>query len=408
MQRLSPALLLAATLAAQGPSLLPSTGPTVPDLAIFDRTVTAIMAKYHLPGGQLSIGKDGRLVLSRAYGYADVEKKQPVDRTSLFRVASVSKTLTTVAILKFIEEGRLHLDDKAFRALGELKPPKGATVDPRLYDITVQQLLQHEGGWSGADAMELPQTRMAAATLGERDPPDCETIIRHRMGIPLDHAPGTRASYSNFGFCVLGRIIERLSHVPYERYVKSAVLKPAGITRMRIGGTRLSERAPGEVRYYSQPGQPLVPSVFRGEGYVPFAYGGIYLDAAKAAGGWIASTDDLIRFVTAIDGQRGPALLKPETVRLMMDTPVQSNPTDKGLCWTFVHRENGVDFWHTGAWKDSNAAWLVRTANGASLALAFNSLPADYTAFFHDILPELLEVIASVKDWPAGDLFKVP
>jgi N-acyl-D-amino-acid deacylase len=226
------------------------------------------------------------------------------------------------------------------------------------------------------------------------------------MSVPLDDAPGTRASYSNFGFCVLGRIVERLSRTSYENYVKSVVLKPAGITRMRIGGTRLSERASSEVRYYGQPGQPLVPSVFRGEGYVPFAYGGVYLDAAKAAGGWIASTDDLIRFVTAIDGQRGPALLKPETVHLMMDTPVRSNATDKGLCWTFVHRENGVDFWHTGAWKDSNAAWLVRTANGASLAIAFNSLPADYTAFFHDVLPELLEVIGSVKDWPSGDLFK--
>src|SRR5258708_7194730 len=92
MQLLSPTLLLSVTLAAQGPSLFPSTGPTVPDLAIFDRTVTAIMTKYHLPGGQLSIGKDGRLVLSRAYGYADLEKKQPVDPSSLSPLATVTKT----------------------------------------------------------------------------------------------------------------------------------------------------------------------------------------------------------------------------------------------------------------------------------------------------------------------------
>lgn len=406
MQLLATTLLLAATLAAQGPSPIPTAGSTVPDLAIFDRTVTAIMAKYHLPGGQLSVAKDGRLVLSRAYGFADVDKQQPVDRNSLFRVASVSKTLTTAAILKLMEDGRIRLDDKAFRILDRLKPPKGATVDPRLFDITIQQLLQHEGGWTAGDAMELPHSRMAAATVGEKDPPNCETVIRYQMGRPLDAAPGTKSSYSNFGFCVLGEIIEQVSRTAYENFVKSAILKPAGITRMRIGGTRLSERAPDEVRYYPQPGQPLVPSVFRGEGYVPFAYGGVFLDAAKAAGGWIASTDDLIRFVSALDGQRGTALLKPETVRLMIDTPVHSNPTDKGLCWTFARRENGVDFWHTGAWKDSNAAWLVRTADGASMAIAFNSLPADYNAFFHDILPELLEVIGSIKDWPSGDLFK--
>ena len=402
------ALLMVTMLGAQEPAFLPATGKAVPDLAVFDQTVTAIISRYHLPGGQLSIAKDGRLVLSRGYGYADVGKKQQVDQNSLFRVGSVSKTLTTVAILKLVETGRLHLDDKAFRILSSLTPPKNATIDPRLYEITVQQLLQHEGGWSGADAMELPQSRMAAATLGRKDPPDCETIIRYQMSIPLDFTPGTKSNYSNFGFCLLGRIIEEVARMTYEDYVKSAVLKPAGVTRMRIGGTRLSQRMPGEVRYYGQQGQPLAPSVFEGEGYVPFAYGGLYLDAGRAAGGWLASSDDLIRFVTAIDGQRGPALLKPETFRLMLETPWHSNASAKGLCWTVVQRENGVDFWHTGAWKDSNAAWLVHTSNGVSLAIVFNSLPPDYTAFFQDFLPHLLDVISAVKKWPEGDLLKRP
>jgi CubicO group peptidase (beta-lactamase class C family) len=400
------ALFIATILAAQGPALLPTTGKPVSDVEAFDQTIDAIMSKYHLPGGQLSIAKDGHLVFSRGYGYADVEKKQQVYRNSLFRIGSVSKTLTTIAILKLVEAGQLHLNDKAFHILASLRPPKNATIDPRLYEITVQQLLQHEGGWSKADAMELPQSRMAAATLGEKDPADCETIIRYQMSIPLDFTPGTKSSYSNFGFCVLGRIVEEVSKMPYEDFVKSAVLKPAGVTRMGVGGTRLLQRMPDEVRYYGQPSQPLAPSVFGGEGYVPFAYGGMYLDAVKAAGGWVASTDDLIRFVTAIDGQRGPALLKQETVRLMLETPWHSNSREKGLCWTVIQRENGVDFWHTGAWKDSNAAWLVRTSNGVSLAIAFNSLPPDYAAFFHDFLPLLLDVIGSVKRWPDEDLFR--
>jgi hypothetical protein len=92
----------------------------------------------------------------------------------------------------------------------------------------------------------------------------------------------------------------------------------------------------------------------------------------------------------------------------MLETPWQSNSGEKGLCWTVIQRENGVDFWHTGAWKDSNAAWLVRTSNGVSLAIAFNSLPPDYAAFFHDVLPHLLDVSGSVKRWPEGDLFQEP
>ena len=98
------ALLLATILAAQGPALLPTTGKPVSDLEAFDQTIDAIMSKYHLPGGQLSIAKDGRLVLSRGYGYADVEKEQQVHRNSLFRIGSVSKTLTTIAILKPFEK----------------------------------------------------------------------------------------------------------------------------------------------------------------------------------------------------------------------------------------------------------------------------------------------------------------
>ena len=76
-----------------------------------------------------------------------------------------------------------------------------------------------------------------------------------------------------------------------------------------------------------------------------------------------------------------------------------------GLCWTAVSRENGVDFWHTGGLVGSNASWLVRTSKGVTLAFTFNSLPTDYTAFFRDVLPQLLDKIAAIKTWPNIDLF---
>jgi N-acyl-D-amino-acid deacylase len=293
---------------AQVQEPLPKTGFSAPGLASFDEKMVAIMTKWRLPGGQLVMAKDGRLVLNRAYGYADREKRETVRTDSLFRVGSVSKTITTVAILILVDTGRLRLDDKVFEILSDLKPPKGATMDPRLRLITIQQLLRHEGGWADHDALELPWSRMAAAALGQADPPECETIIRYAIGRPLDFAPGTKSSYSNFGFCVLGRVIERAASVnrriSYEDYVRDAVLNPSGVTRMRIGGTRAVERESGEVRYYASAGRPLVPSVYAGEGYVPFAYGGFYLRASDAAGGWIGSAEDLVRFATAIDGQR--------------------------------------------------------------------------------------------------------
>lgn len=388
----------------------------IPDggLTAFERTVLDLMKQWQLPGGQLAIAKDGRLVFNRAYGYADVESQEPVETTSRFRVSSVSKAITTVAVLMLVDRGHLRLEDKVLPLLKDFAPPRNATIDPRLNEITVQDLLQHAGGWDTSKSfapLELPWSRMASGTLGTDDPPGCSTIFRYMLSIPLDFDPGTRTAYSNFGYCVLGLVVEetlRAAGTPmtYEEYVKKAVLEPAGISRMRLGRTKLSGRLPDEVRYYAAPGQPLVPSIFPGEGYVPFAYGGHYREASSAAGGWVGSATDLARFVLSLDGARGAALLRPETYRRMLDTPLPgTDGKQTGLCWTVAQRENGSDIWHTGGSKDSNAAWLVRTASGVSLAFTFNSLPPKPQEFFEDALPTFLDLIAEQESWPDVDLF---
>lgn len=372
------------------------------------------MKRWQLPGGQLAIAKDGRLVFDRAYGYADVESKEAVETTSLFRISSVSKPITTAAVLTLVDRGHLRLEDQVLQILKDFAPPPNATIDPRLYDITVRDLLQHAGGWDAAKSfapLELPWSRMASGTLGAEDPPGCSTIFQYMLSIPLDFDPGTRTAYSNFGYCVLGLVIEaalRSADTPitYEEYVKKAVLEPAGISRMRLNRTKLSGRLPDEVRYYAAAGQPLVPSVFPGEGYVPFAYGGVYLEASAAAGGWVGSATDLVRFALSLDGSRGAALLRPETYRRMLDTPLPGSVGKQtGLCWTVARRENGSDIWHTGGLKHSNAAWLVRTAGGVTLAFAFNSLPPKYAEFFESALPTFLDLIAAQESWPDVDLF---
>ena len=296
----------------------------MPELAAVDAVMDDLMARWQLPGGQVALAKDGRLVLNRGYGLADVERGEPVQPTSLFRIASVSKAITAVAILTLVDAGTLALDDTVFPLLA-FAPPPHATMDPRLATITVQDLLVHAGGWDSAQSFDpqgLPFSRTAAAMVGLADPAEAATIVRFMLGEPLDFDPGTRQAYSNFGFNVLGRVIEHVSGQPYEAYVRDHVLAPAGITTMRLGRTRLADRAPGEVRYYAPPGQAPGWSVFWGEGFAPFAYGGsTYLEALDAHGGWIASAADLVRFATAVDGQRGPALLTPETVQAMITTP---------------------------------------------------------------------------------------
>jgi CubicO group peptidase (beta-lactamase class C family) len=397
-----------------------ATGKPVPELAAVEAVMHDLMARWQLPGGQLALAKDGRLVLNRGYGLADVERGEPVQPTSLFRIASVSKAITAVAILTLVDAGTLALDETVFPLLA-FAPPPHATMDPRLPSITVQDLLVHAGGWDSAQSFDpqgLPFSRMAAASVGLADPAEAATIVRFMLGEPLDFAPGTRQAYSNFGFNVLGRVIERVTGQPYEAYVRDHVLTPAGITSMRLGRTRLADRAPGEVRYYAPPGQAPGWSVFWGEGFAPFAYGGsTYLEALDSHGGWIASAADLVRFATAVDGQRGPALLTPETVQAMITTPRPATGTPgtgipgltaevtAGLGWDMIPEAGGVAWSRVGALIGSTAAWVNRQPDGVAIAFAVNSLPPDYNAFLNEAITALGGEVDAVRTWPASDLF---
>src|SRR5688572_6817044 len=187
----------------------------------FDQVISDLMKTHKVPGGAVAVVKDGRLVYARGFGYADVENKVTVAPHALFRIASVSKPITAVAILRLVEAGKLELTQKVLPLIPDLQPPAGATMDPRWQNITILNLLQHTGGWDrdkpgGFDPMFRPST--AAAAVGAPAPASGETVIRYMLGQPLDFDPGTKYVYSNFGYTILGRIIERVSGMSYENY----------------------------------------------------------------------------------------------------------------------------------------------------------------------------------------------
>jgi CubicO group peptidase (beta-lactamase class C family) len=431
IRKLGPALLLAGAmlgLLVTGPELaaqrtfgagqqISITGIPVPGMESFDRFMTNLMAMYDIPGAAVAVVKDGRLVFAHGYGLADKENNQLVQPESLFRIASISKPITAVTVLKLVEEGKLDLDAKVFCAPGgsclleHLQPPPGRTVlDQRIYNITVRMLLQHSGGWDrsrSGDPMFRPITTRAAQAVGVPEPPSCDVIIRYMLGQWLDFEPGTGYAYSNFGYCVLGRVIEKVTGQGYEDYVKENVLKPMGIKRMRIGRTKLEERAEGEVRYYDYQNR-VVQSVFPGQGLVPAPYGAWYHEALDAHGGWIASAIDLLRFVTAVDGRRPPAFLKPETVRLMISRPElpywQGSSFWYGMGWLVRPVRGDANWWHDGALTWSTFALLVRTYHGLSWAALFNTWPSQ--AFGNEVDRVLWQAAGEVTEWPTHDLFE--
>jgi CubicO group peptidase (beta-lactamase class C family) len=224
------------------------------------------------------------------------------------------------------------------------------------------------------------------------------------LSFPLDFAPGTRYAYSNFGYAILGRVIEKASGQSYEEYVRGAVLVPAGATRARVGRTLESGRLPGEVRYY-HPGSAM--SVFPNGGNVPWPYGGFYLEAMDAHGGWVASTVDLLRFLTAVDGlPTRPDVLSAESIQLMTARPPslwENSAYHYGMGWAVRPAEG--NWWHDGS-LPGTATILVRTGGGLAWAALFNARETSPNSDFQrQIDGKLWEAVRGVTAWPSHDLF---
>ncbi|HLY07668.1 MAG TPA: serine hydrolase domain-containing protein [Planctomycetota bacterium] len=362
----------------------------------FDEAMDAQLREYQIPGGALAVSKNGRLVHAKGYGLADVDQKTPVEPDALFRIASLSKPITAVAVLKLAQDGRLDLDAKAFSLL-DLDLGK---ADPRLVDITVRELLDHTGGWDrekSGDPMFRPFD--IASALGVPSPPAPSDLIRFMIGKPLDFDPGTRHAYSNFGYCVLGRIIEKISGEPYEDHVRKAILAPMGITRMRLGKTRLEERSPGEVRYYPVSGA-LARSVFESAKgrEVPWPYGGFCLESMDAHGGWLASAPDLVRFACSIE-----KVLDAKSRALLLERPKHLEKTPVYYACGWMVRTLGAgkqNVWHNGSLPGTSTLLVIRH-DGLVWAALFN----DRSRGEGKIDPALHKAADAVVTWPREDLF---
>ena len=367
------------------------------------------MEKWDIPGGAIALVREGRLVLAKGYGLSDIGEEEPVLPDSLFRIASISKPITAVAILQLVEAGQLGLDDRAFDILDRFQATEGDARDSRIYGVTIRHLLQHSGGWDSDksfDAMWI--AGRVERELGVPKPVTCEDVIRFMWRQPLDFDPGTQYAYSNFGYCLLGRIIEKVTQQTYEDYVKSKVLEPVGIIRMRIGGTLLEDRAEGEVRYYD-PGQPLAYSVLPGTpDRVPWPYGGFHLKTMDAHGGWIASPIDLVRFATSLDGSRPPLILEPETLDTMTSPPEPrlrlGLPYHYGMGWLVRPVGDDANWWHDGS-LPGTISILVRTHHGMAWAVIFNSRPEDWSEFSAELDQLIWQGVGKVSEWPSHDLF---
>ena len=276
-----------------------------------------------IPGASIAIAQDGKVTYANGFGWANLEKDEKTHYQNIFRVASVSKPITLVGILHLIENDKLELDELVFsqKLLGRILSPNITNTTgmmSKLSKVTVRHLLHHSGGfWWGLiqEHQHLSNTEYLNWALQEYGSEQLE--------------PGTKYTYSNFGFFLLGRVIEAASGMLYEEYIKSSVLGPMGVRGAIIAGNTLADRAPDEVVYYSWDTLNIAPYIFN-------------MKRKAASGGWALSTFELLRFMNALH-----SFLKPASTAAMIASNPVNNQT--GLCWNVNdRRESNIEYWHGG------------------------------------------------------------
>ena len=381
------------------------TGVFVPEMVNVDEVFSNFMNDWDVPGGSIAIVRNGRLIYARGFGYADRESNELVQPHHLFRIASISKPITSIAIMKLIDQGLINIDAKVFGTDGILNGPDYNTIlDSRVEDITVRHLLRHTSGWGFINGHHDPMfyNQYIARRMGEKPPVGPGTIIKFMLTTQtLDSNPGINYFYSNFGFCILGRVIEQASGKSYENYVKAELLGPLGISEMQLGQNLYENKAPNEVKYYDYSGSSLTNSVYGTDERVPWPYGGFNIEAMNSHGGWIASAIDIVRLLVAVDGfDTKPDIISQSSIQLMV-TPSNAN-SYYGMGWAVNPWGN---WWHTGSLPGTSSI-TVRTNGGLGWAVLFNTRPSNWQDFNLSIDNMIWKAIGGVDNWPTHDLFE--
>ena len=394
----------------------PMTGKTVQGLEAFDEMMHKFILENKVPGASLSLGWKGKLIYNRGFGFANVEDSEKVKPDALFRIASVSKPITATAVLQLVERGLLKLSDRVVGKLA-LTPflLAGTTIDARWDKITVEHCLQHIGGWDrGVSYDPIVRHRQIAKTLGIDFPVSSDDIIKYMMGKPLDFDPGTKYAYSNLGYLILGRLIEVVSGMTYEKYVRHNIFKPLKLNKPRLASALEENRAIGEVRYYDQKnrkGKCVYPPRVGEE--VPIQYGYDNIEAYGAHGGWICSTADLVVFANAFSDPKACPLLSEASINRMWKNPdYRKVKADKdkerrkyyGLGWEVYDfpRSPEINTWHSGYIPGSESE-LVRRWDGLTWAVLFNTAFNQKQQSLVGLIDQLLHKTSSkVKRWPTG------
>jgi CubicO group peptidase (beta-lactamase class C family) len=283
--------------------------------AFFDGLIAAQMAAEHIPGVTVAVVADGEIVFSKGYGYADLQKRVPVDAaTTLFRPGSVSKLFTWTAVMQLVEQGKLDLDADVNTYLDFEIP--ATYPEP----ITLYHLMAHTPGFEDQ-----------GQGLFLKDPADLQPLgdyLKHNVPARV-YPPGKYGAYSNYGSALAGYIVERVSGEPFATYIEDHILGPLDMTR-----SSFRQPLPAD----------LAPDMAKGYGYSKgdWIQGDFEVVGAPPAGALSATSVDMAKFMIAHlqDGRYGDTRILAEATAQEMHRQHQTpDPRVSGMAHGFMERK---------------------------------------------------------------------
>lgn len=328
----------------------------------FESKISNFMSNFDVPGLQVAITENEKLVYLKSFGFSDLEAETPITDNSLFRIASISKPITAITIMKLSADNQLSYGNKVFGDSGLLSNDFGTPpYSDEILDIDINSALGHRSGWTND-----PYDVMFDDPSLSFEDLFTEMIDNRQLQSPPIYY------YSNFGYCVLGRIVEKVTDMTYEAYVIDNILEPMGITNMKIGRNTIEERYPDEVTYY--------PSSTNG--FDPYS---MNVERMDAHGGWVASAKDLAKFITHIDRNNSVQDILP------------SNKLDR----LYFGYQNWI---HTGSLPGTSSV-MERYNDAYNYTVVMNKRSSNYDAILNRIQELIRAELSSRTTWPNENLF---
>ncbi|MDQ2865916.1 MAG: beta-lactamase family protein [Candidatus Eremiobacteraeota bacterium] len=338
--------------------------------ATLDGDVASFMTSQRVPNAELAFSKNGKTVFSHAYTYEGLAASQTSTQT-IIRLASNTKAWTSAALWNLIQANKVSTSAKVFQYLGITKPlPAGAAVDPRVYDITIEDMILHESGWDDTVPPYYDPTfamRESALALGLKHEIDMTSYVRHQLAQPLQEAPGTTYAYCNFCYTVLGMVVAKASRMSYDACI-AQVASGVGATNV-LSSPTIGAPLHNEVAKY----------------YSPYAgLSAVYVTSVKQYADPYGGDDMALEV-----GQGASAVAtNAESMLALMN---------RYLIWGVGPPQRGADWAREGSMEGTNT-WAEQLPNGVNYAFLVNTRQYRDSNAFIDLQLQIEEQLNSLND----------